>query len=139
VRAGRDISTLLRPLGLWLLPTKSDFTGRRALEILGILVETRRALFLLSPAKLRKSEVAARRLLAHTASQRRHVPVRMLRSLTGLGNSTNLAVVDARQRLRELFDALSASAHGRRQGPPRSRAKPENYASGVGNGYSDHF
>jgi hypothetical protein len=174
VRAGRDIFTLFRRLGLRLHPTKSDFTGRRALEILGILVDTRRALFLLSPAKLRKLEVAARRLLAHAASHRRHVPVRMLRSFAGLGNSTNLAVVDARLRLRELFDALSVpprtgsgfgpgcppataplrsavagerpgaktkSSQGAREAPRpglQPRHEPGSYASGVGNGRSEH-
>jgi hypothetical protein len=43
--------------------------------------------------------------------------VRALRSFAGLGNSTNLAVVDARLRLRELFDALAASP---RADPPAS-------------------
>jgi hypothetical protein len=47
-RAGRDICSLFRRLGLWLHPTKSDFTGWRALEILGIFVDTRRAIFRLS-------------------------------------------------------------------------------------------
>jgi hypothetical protein len=65
-------------------------------------------MFLLLPGKLRKLETAALRLLAHAASHRRHVPARALRSFAGLGNSTNLAVVDARLRLRELFDALAA-------------------------------
>jgi ribonuclease HI len=109
-QAGRDISALFRRLGLWLHPTKCDFSGRRELEILGILVDTRRAMFLLSPTKLRKLETAARRLLAYASSHRRHVPARALRSFAGLGNSTNLAVVDARLRLRELFDALSQAS-----------------------------
>jgi hypothetical protein len=51
--AGRDISTLFRRLGLWLHPTKCDFVGKRELEVLGILVDTKRKMFLLSPAKLR--------------------------------------------------------------------------------------
>jgi hypothetical protein len=53
-------------------------------------------------------ESAARVLLAHASRNRRHVPACSLRSFAGLGNSTGLAVADARLRLRELFDALSA-------------------------------
>jgi hypothetical protein len=106
-RAGRDISLLFRRLGVWLHPTKIDFSGKRALEILGILVNTRRLMFLLSPGKLRKVETAARRSLVHTTAHRRHVPAGAIRSITGLVNYTNLAVVDA--RLRELFDALGGS------------------------------
>jgi hypothetical protein len=56
--------------------------------------------------KLHKVENAAKRLLAH-ARAHRHVPARTLRSFAGLCNSTGLAVVDARLRLRELFDALA--------------------------------
>jgi hypothetical protein len=110
LRAGKDIRVLFARLGLTLHPTKSNFAGSRALEILGILVDTRRAQFLLSPEKLRKIEGAAQRLLAHARNHRRHVPARALRSFAGLGNSTGLAVVDARLRLRELFDALPPAA-----------------------------
>jgi hypothetical protein len=70
--------------------------------------------FLLSPPKLRKVEGASRCLLAHARAHRRHVPARALRSFAGLGNSTGLAVVDARLWLRELFDALSLAGRLRR-------------------------
>jgi hypothetical protein len=73
-RAERDIRALFARLGLTLHPTKCEFAGARSLEILGIQVDTRRAQFLLSPEKLRKVEVAARRLLAHASAHRRHVP-----------------------------------------------------------------
>jgi hypothetical protein len=91
--AGWDIESLFIQLGLWLHPKKCYFSGQRELEILGILVDTRRAMFPLSPVKLRKLETAARRPLAYAASHRRHVPARALRSFAGLGNSTNMAVV----------------------------------------------
>jgi Reverse transcriptase (RNA-dependent DNA polymerase) len=45
-RVGQDISELFRRLGLWLHPTKCDFSGQRALEVLGILVDTQRKMFL---------------------------------------------------------------------------------------------
>jgi hypothetical protein len=106
-RVEADMKSLFARLGLSLHPTKCDFSGTKSLEILGILVDTARARFLLSPAKLRKVETAARRLLEHARTHRRHVPTRALRSFAGLGNSVGLAVIDARLRLREVFNSLS--------------------------------
>lgn len=51
---------LIPGLGLQLHPHTCDFTGRRQLEILGIVVDTSRALFLLSEAKLSNIETQAR-------------------------------------------------------------------------------
>jgi hypothetical protein len=48
-------------------------------------------------------EKDTRRLLVHAAAHRQNIPALAIRSFTGLGNSTNLAVFDARRRLRELF------------------------------------
>ncbi len=127
-RVETDMRSLFARLGLTLHPTKCDFVGSRSLEILGILVDTRRAQFLLSPEKLRKVEGAARRLLAHAGAHRRHVPARALRSFAGLGNSTGLAVVDARLRLRELFDALAPAAAWPKGPPPE--AAPQAKISG---------
>jgi hypothetical protein len=70
-RASRDISTLFLLLGLWLHLAKLDFTGRRALDILGILVDTRHALLILFPLNLGKLQVAARRLVAHASASHR--------------------------------------------------------------------
>jgi hypothetical protein len=53
-RLGRDVHELFCRLGLKLHPTKSRFEGSRALEILWILVDARRARYILSPEKLRK-------------------------------------------------------------------------------------
>jgi hypothetical protein len=106
-RVEMDIRSLFARLVLNLHPTKCNFVGSQSLEILGIMVDTRRGQFLLSPAKLGKVESSARRLLTHARAHRRHVPARALRKFAGLGNSTGLAVVDARLRLRELFDVLA--------------------------------
>jgi hypothetical protein len=53
---GRDIHELFSPLGLTLNPTKSHLEGSRALEIIGILIDTRLVRYLLSPEKLFKVE-----------------------------------------------------------------------------------
>jgi hypothetical protein len=59
-RAGREIRLLFIELRLSLHPTKTDFSGKQALELLGIIVDTRRQLYLLSPEKLRKIASLAR-------------------------------------------------------------------------------
>jgi hypothetical protein len=53
-RAGVEIRALFNDLGLSLHPRNTDCTGKQALELLGIVVDTRRQLFLLSPEKLQK-------------------------------------------------------------------------------------
>jgi hypothetical protein len=123
--AGRDIPTLFRRLRLWLHPTKCDFVGKRKLEVLGTLVDTKRAMFLLSLAKLRNMENAARRLLTHAALHRRYVPDRVLHSFSGLGNSTNLAVVDARLRFWESFDSLRSTGRDADEIPAPARPDRE--------------
>lgn len=70
------------------------------------MVDTEKALFLLSAAKLSKIEVQARRLPRHAAQHRRHVGVTNNWCIASLGNSATPAVVDARLRLRELLDSF---------------------------------
>jgi hypothetical protein len=55
-----EMRYLLSRLGLFLYPTKCDFSGSQSLGILGILVDTRCAQFLLYPEKLRKVEGATK-------------------------------------------------------------------------------
>jgi hypothetical protein len=50
-RSGREIRRVFTELGLSLHPTKTDLPGKQALELLGIVVDTRRQLYLLSPEK----------------------------------------------------------------------------------------
>lgn len=104
---GQEMRSLFTRLGLALHPDKCDFGGKRQLEILGIVVDTDRALFVLSPAKLRKVEGHARRLLRYASRNKRCVKATDIRQFAGLGNSVSPAVVDARLRLRELFNALA--------------------------------
>jgi hypothetical protein len=128
-RVERDVHELFSRLGLTLHPTKSHFEGSRAPEILGILVDTRRARYLLSPEKLLKVYSAVRVLLSHSSRNRRHVPVRSLRSFAGLG-FTWLVVIDARLRLRGLFDALSACTRPTRSENFEPAAPPEASTAG---------
>jgi hypothetical protein len=54
-RAGREIQSMFADLGLKLHPTKTDFSGKHALELLGIVVDTRRQLYLLFPKNCARS------------------------------------------------------------------------------------
>lgn len=58
-------------LGLTLHPNKCVFEGRTRFEILGILVDTTAAKFLLPPRKIVALQSAARKLLSHASSHRR--------------------------------------------------------------------
>ena len=101
---GDAMVALLERLGLLLHPRKCDFSGSTRLEILGIVLDTRKAMLLLSAAKLSKIELQARRLLRNASQHRRYVCVTDIRRFAGVGNSVSPAVVDAQLRRRELFD-----------------------------------
>ena len=111
---------LFAKLGLLLHPQKCDFSGSRRLEILEIVMDSKKELFLLSVSKLAWIEVPARRLLRYAAQQRGHVSVTDIRRFAGLGNSVTPAVVNARPRLRELFNCMST---GRDHTPPEITQK----------------
>ena len=105
---GDEMIALFAKLGLLLHPHMCDFSGSRRLEILGIVVDSEKELFLLSVSKLVKIEVQARRLLRYAAKHRRHVRVTDIRRFAGLGYSVIPAVVDARLRLCELFNRVTS-------------------------------
>lgn len=129
---GEEVIALFARLGLLLHPHKCDFSGSRRLEIFGIVVDSEKEMFLLSVANLAKIEFQARRLLRYAAQHRRHVRVTDIRSFAGLRNSVTLAVVDARLRLRELFNCLT-TGHGHT--PPNITEKraiaPQTATSGM--------
>jgi hypothetical protein len=111
-RARREIRELFGKLGLKLHPTTTDFQGKHALELLGIVVGTRRQLYLLSPSKIAKISQAARILRLKAIRHKRRCGLRDIQ--LGLGNSVYLAVTDARLHLRALFDCASAATPSRR-------------------------
>ena len=116
---GRFMRILFEKLGLTLKPEKCVFEGRTRLEILGILVDTVSAQFLLPPKKVVKLQNSARFLLSYAARHRRHLRRRDVQRFAGLANATSPAVVDCRLRLRELFDAMA---------PPSAMSSPSSLA-----------
>jgi hypothetical protein len=113
-QAGREIRELFGKPGLKLHPTKTDFRGKHALEFLGIVVDTRRQLYLLSPSKLAKISQAARLLRLKVIRHKRGCGLRDNQRFCGLGNSVYLAATDARLHLRVLLDCASAATPSRR-------------------------
>lgn len=143
---GRLMSILFTKLGLTLKPEKCVFDGRTRLEILGILVDTTAAQFLLPPTKVSKIERAARALLTYATRHRRYVRRREVQRFAGLANATSPAVVDCRLRLRELFDALSPSstalplsAKSKDEPFPGAPSAPANRLGGPANYHQQRF
>jgi hypothetical protein len=75
-RGGREIRSLFEELGLKLLPSKIAFQGKNALDLLGIVVDTRRQLYLLSPSKLAKISQAVRLFRLKSFRQKRRCSLR---------------------------------------------------------------
>jgi hypothetical protein len=107
--AGEEIRALFSRLGISLHPTKTDFSGKKSIELLGIVVDTQRQLYLLSPEKLRKISSAANAFRQACIQRKRRCSLRDLQRFCGLANSTNLAVTYARLHLRALFNCAGAA------------------------------
>jgi hypothetical protein len=99
---------------LKLHPTKTDFQGKHALDLLGIMVDTRRQLYLLSPLKFAKISQAARLFRLKAIRPKRRCSLRDIQRVCGLGNSVCRSVTDDRLHLRILFDCASAATSSRR-------------------------
>lgn len=112
--AAQEVHALAARLGIHIHPVKQDFHGSTHLELLGIVVDTRAGLYLLSPAKLRKVRASALAVLRESRRGRRLVSARHLRSFAGLAQSTALAVTDARLRLRTIWDCLAEADRHKR-------------------------
>lgn len=104
--AGRRVKELCYSLGMHLHPLKGVWDGTTCLPLLGFLVDTEKQLLLLRPDRARKVSGTAGRLLAGAKTHRRWVRFSALRSFCGTAVSTQLAVTEARYRLRSLYTAM---------------------------------
>lgn len=100
---------LFKKLGLSLKPSKCHFEGCSSLEILGIMVDTNAAMFLLPPKKMAKIAASASRLLRYAVSHRRYIRRKDAERFAGLAKSVGPAVTDCRLRLRGIFTVMSGS------------------------------
>jgi hypothetical protein len=111
---GPGNSRALWETGVEATPHQNRLPGKHSLELLGIVADTRRQLYLLSPSKLAKISQAARLLRLKAIRHKRRCGLRDIQRFCGLGNSVYLAVTDARLHLGDLFDCASAATPSRR-------------------------
>jgi hypothetical protein len=79
------------------------------LEHLGMVIDSSRGVFQVTPSRVKKLRIQAKDLLCRAARDRRLVPKRMLASFCGLGQSVELAVPACRFYLRASYDALGTN------------------------------
>lgn len=102
----RLVARLLRRLGLYLHPVKGTRDGPQQMQLLGLLIDTRAGIYLLSPERVAKTVVLAHALVRYAAGHERWVGFKALRHFCGTAVSTTLSIPDARFHLRSLFNAL---------------------------------
>jgi len=114
-RATEELEDLFLRLGLDRHPDKGEWNGAQVFEHLGLIVDTRRRLFLVPPAKVAKIEGHAHALIGKANSSARKVPASELRRFAGLAMSVHLAVPLAQFYTRSLFSCLGNIYVGRVQ------------------------
>jgi ribonuclease HI len=116
VAGAKRIKQLLADLGLAWEARKCQWEPVQVLEHLGLTVDTARGLFLVSPKRVKKLEMASKDLLCRAAEGARWVPSRVAAQFAGLAQSVHLAVPAARFFLRELHDCIAAGVSESAQG-----------------------
>jgi len=106
VAAYRLVERLFGELGLMLHPDKGVKDGPKRVRLLGHLVETLLAPFLLPNDRVDKIVAQAASFSGHATEHRRWVSFRILRKFCGTAVSTTLSVPSARYHLRSLFTAM---------------------------------
>jgi len=100
------VERLFGELGLRMHPTKGVKDGPTCVRLLGHLVDTKLARFLLPPDRVDKIAAMAVGLSRRATDHRRWVNFVMLRRFCGTAVSTTLSVPSARYHLRSLFTAM---------------------------------
>lgn len=107
IEARERVTQVLAALGLKRNENKGHWEVTQRLEHLGMLVDTRRGLFQVTPARLAKIKAVAKETLCDAKRHSRLHPARRLARFTGLAQCVYLAVPPARHYLRALHDCLS--------------------------------
>lgn len=106
IAAYKMVDNLFGTLGLKMHPVKGTRDGPTQVRLLGHLVDTRLARFLLPDDRVDKLTAMAVGLTRHATAHRRWVSFRVLRQFCGTAVSTTLSVPTARYHLRSLFTAM---------------------------------
>ena len=103
---GLVVDQVVRHYGLTCHEGKGQHTPTQVIEHLGIVVDSQRGLFLLSPERTKRIVKMAKQLLGAASHNKRRVHAKWLASFAGLCISAHLAVPAARFYTRALFDCL---------------------------------
>lgn len=106
-RATRWMGNVMRSLGLTRHPRKGEWQGSTCVQHLGVVIDTKRMKFHISPAKISRVRGLAAALLKQSRVGRRWVSREKVRSFTGVCVSLTLAMPFARFHCRALYDDLS--------------------------------
>ena len=113
-RATKWIDGVMNDLGLTRHPSKGEWQGSTRVQHLGVMIDTQRMRFYISPVKIARVRGLAAALLKESRLGRRWVSREKVRSFTGVCVSLTLAMPFARFHCRALYDDMS----------PRSRHDP---------------
>jgi len=102
-----DAKQILAELGLSLAEEKCNWEPVQAMEHLGMEIDTKRGLYLVTERRQKKIEAMAKDLLCRAARGNRKVPTRLAAQFNGLVQSVDLAVPTARFFLRELYTCVA--------------------------------
>lgn len=111
VAAYHLVERLFGELGLRMHPSKGVRDGPTQVRLLGHLVDTKLARFLLPPDRVDKLVAAATALSRRATANRRWANFVSLRRFCGAAVSTTLSVPSARYHLRSLYNALQYRHH----------------------------
>ena len=110
LRARDFVDATLARLGLHRNPKKGQWEPAQSLEHLGIAIDSKRGMFLLTPKRLQKLRSGAHDLLCRGQRDKGWIPAKNLASFLGLAQSASLAVAPARFFSRALYDVLNTAS-----------------------------
>lgn len=110
LRTASDVDNLFTSLGLERKLSKGCWEPTQHLKHLGVVIDTKRSLFLVPPEKRDTIKGAAASLLKYAASHRRWVSVRRVANLCGMVISLSVAMPLARTVTRSLYDVIETKS-----------------------------
>ena len=111
IEARDFVARTLDRLGLQRNIKKGQWEPAQSITHLGLGIDTRSGLFIVTPKRVAQLKAMARGILCRAATSRGWVPARVLASFCGLAQAAYLAVPPARFFTRSLYDVLETKAN----------------------------